>query len=488
MNLDKLKKLWIPGIFVVVTLVGIFLLWPRSIKPPTMHESQVRPPVPRPTISLEEIDGMTVKNRFGTFVFEKRGQDWFMTEPLVGLANPGVFSRVFNRLTDPEFTIVVDRSEKSQSSQKVAGRQAVEVRLTRQGRPGWHFFLGKSSAYTLFREDGSRDVWQIKGALRQLFVRDSMGWMDPRLVQKPVEEVVAVTFLKPDGSVYRHFRREDDHAWKVSMEDSVPKEWSDALLKRSVSRLFALRAQRLLTDAKIPREKSTGGVELDFSDGNKLRLRLYPDSPENVHVVQETRRSDEDQWRKIPHVFEVFSHQASEILLLHPLDLENPLVFASEFSPVQVISGKCEGFSYVLERDSANIFKVKSSSGELVLSQASVEGFFRAIAPGRLRATKMVLADEVPKEYAPHGDSDYVELELLPENEQNRRVIRIVWGKMTPPDVANRHHHYVTVSDRPGIIFQVEEVRIMPLCRTKETWQLKSVDQELVPTRENTVQ
>ncbi|MBU1070379.1 hypothetical protein KJ975_12495 [Myxococcota bacterium] len=476
-------KTWLfPAVMLTGAAIGILLLWPREVKPPTMEEAKVRPVPPVPGAPLEEVDRMDVRNRYGEFSLEKRADGWMMIRPFLARANQTVIKSLFERLGKAEFGIVVSRDVKSQEQEKVAGKLAVEIRLHRGAEPVWHFFLGKSSDFTLFRMADSNDIWQIRGALRQQFVRDSVGWIEPALIVEPQDALRSVRYMKADRSLFAHFRIEKPGAPTLGEGQEHIRSWHPARVKRSLARLFQGRLHLVEADPAKNREAfktEDGGVELEFASGRQVRLTFGVGDGKDTPVRIEEKAPKGEKYQEYPYIAIVHSHMLRETLLKRTLDLEDPVIFSTAAESVEALRGLCDKFSYELERDARKVMVVKSSSQTFALAKSSLEEFFRFLSQGLLTAATVLEPGEVPAEFAVTPKSDHVEFDLLVERKKS--TVRVAWGAMTPLDSFGIRYHYVTVSTRPGLVFRVMEKNILPICRTKTTWQLKAEDPENIP-------
>jgi len=473
----------IPAVLLTGAAVGILVLWPREVKPPTLEEANLRPVPPVPLAPLAEVDRLDVRNRYGEFSLEKRADGWVMTRPFLARANQSLVKNLFERLGKLEFGLVVSRDPKSQEQEKVAGKLAVELRLHRGAQVIWHVFLGKSDDFTLFRASDSLEIWQIRGAVRQQFVRDAVGWIDPQLIAEPVAGLRGIRYLMPDQSQFAHFRLEKPATVTLAEGPEVLKNFHASRVTRSLSRLFSLRLHRVESDpAKIRAALASpfGGVELEFASGKRLRLTIGAGTDADSHVRIEEKAPGAANFQEYVYAAIVHTHMLREMLLLRPLDLEDPLLHSATAEAVFALRGQCEQFTYEIVRDERKKFVVKSSSQEFALANSSIEGFFRFLSDELLTAARVVDPQEVPVEFAVGPGSDFLELEQLVNGKKT--VVRIAWGKMTPVDGAGIRYHHVTVSTRPDLVFQVMEKKIMPICRTKTTWQLSATDPEYLPT------
>ncbi len=485
MKLPSIRTWIFPALLLVGAAVGILVLWPRDVKPPKIDESELRPPPPVPAIPLSGADRLEVRNRHGEFAFEKRADGWTMTRPFTAHANGKLIEGLMERLGKLDFGIVVSRDPKSHELEKVAGKLAVEVRLGKGSEPVWHLFLGKSAEFTLLRVADSAEIWQVRGAVRQQFVRDAVGWMEPELLAEPVDRVRAVRYLRPDGSLFAEFLQEKPGELKAA---DVGLKFHAGRVTRSLARLSQVRLHLIESDPAKMKEllkTSAGGVELGYASGRAQRFRFSAGEGADTAVMIEERSPGAERFQEASHVAIVHSHMLREALLVRPLDLEDPLLYVVKEEAVTDLRGQCEQFTYELVRDERRNFTRKASSQEFALARSSVEGFFRFLSGGLLTAVAVLDPSEVPAGFAPGPSSDFVELDTVVDGK--RETVRVTWGAMTPIDFAGTRYHYVTSSTRPGLVFKVMEKKIMPICRTKLTWQLKAEDAEYLPSRERLV-
>jgi len=486
MKLSAIRSWIVPALLLLGASVGILLLWPRDVKPPRIDESELRPTPPVPAIPLSGADRLEIRNRYGEFAFEKRAEGWTMTKPFTARASDKLLTGLVERLGKLEFGIVASRDPKSHEQEKVAGKQAVEVRLGKGSSVVWHLFLGKSAEFTLLRVDGSPEIWQVRGAVRQQFVRDAVGWMEPELLAEPVDRIRTVRYLRPDGSLFAEFSQEKPGELKAT---DAGRTFHAGRITRSLARLSQLRLHLVEADPVKMKElvkASAGGVEVGFASGRGQRFMFSAGDAADTAVMIEERAAGVDRFQAASHVAIVHTHMLREALLVRPLDLEDPLLYVVKEEAVTALRGQCEKFTYDLVRDERRSFTRKASSEEFALARSSVEGFFRFLSGGLLTAVAVLDSAEVPAGFAPGPSSDFVELDTVVDGK--KETVRITWGAMTPIDFAGTRYHYVTSTTRPGRVFQVMEKKIMPICRTKLTWQLKAEDAEYLPSRERLVQ
>lgn len=481
MKLSALRPWLFPTILLAGAAIGVLVLWPRNVKPPRMDDSELRPALPVPGAPVTEADRFEVRNRHGEFAFERRAEGWTLIRPFTARANHKLLVQLLERLGKLEFGVVVSREPKSHEQEKVAGKLAVEVRLGKGSQPLWHVFLGKSSDFTLFRVADSNEIWQVKGALRQQFVRDSVDWLEPQLMAGPVDQVRAVSYLLPDRSVLARFAFQKPGEPTLA-EGGVVQVFDPSRVTRSLARMSALRLQRIETDPAKMTERMrvlAGGLEVAYASGRAQRFLIGAAEGSDTPILVEERADASGEFRPPQHLSIVHAHLLRGVLFSRPLDLESHLVFASREESVVALRGRCEGFSYELERDERKNFSVKTSSEPFALARSSVEGFFRMFVGDLLTAAAILLPQEVPPGFEATPGSDFVELDTVLDGKKS--TVRITWGKTTDVDASGYRNHFVTVSTRPGVVFRVVDKKIIHLCRTKRTWQLKAQDPENLP-------
>lgn len=480
MKLSSLRPWLFPAILLAGAVVGVLALWPRNVKPPRMDESEMWPAPPVPVAPIAEADRLEVRNRHGEFSLELRAEGWTLVRPFTARANHKLVNQLLERLGKLEFGIVVSRDPKHQEQEKVAGKLAVEVRLFQGSRPLWHVFLGKSSDFTLFRVADSVEIWQVRGALRQQFVRDAAAWLEPQLMTGTVDQVRSVTYLLPEGGVFARFGLEKPGEPTLVKGGDV-KSFDPSRVLRSLTRLSQLRLRRVEADpgkAKELMRVLAGGVEVEYASGRAQRFLLGAAGADTPFLVEE-RENATGEFRESQHLALVQTHLLRGLLLLRPIDLESHLVFAAQEASVVALRGRCEGFTYELERDERKSFSVKTSSEPFALARSSLEGFFRFLGGDLLTAVAVLLPQEVLAGFEVTPESDFVEMDTVRDGKKS--TVRIAWGPMITIDEASFRNHYVTVTTRPGLVFQVVDKKIIPICRTKLTWQLKAQDAENLP-------
>jgi hypothetical protein len=488
MKLSSLRPWLIPTVLLAGAVVGVLVLWPRDVKPPRMDESELRPAPPVPAAPVTEADRFEVRNRHGEFAFERRAEGWTLVRPFTARANHKLLVQLLERLGKLEFGIVVSRDPKNHEQEKVAGKLAVEVRLGKGSQPLWHVFLGKSSDFTLVRVADSAEIWQVRGALRQQFVRDAAAWLDPQLMAEPVDQVRSVSYLLPDRGVLVRFLLEKPGEPTLAEGSSV-KVFDPSRVTGSLARLSQLRLHRVEIDPPKMKERTrvlAGGVEVEYASGRAQRFLLAAAEGADTPILIEERASGSGKFQEAQHLAVVHSHMLRGLLFSRSLDLESHLVFATPEEPVAALRGRCEGFTYELERDGRGVLVAKASSQPFALARSSVEGFFRFLGGDLLTAAAILLPQEVPAGHGVTPESDFVELDMLQDGKKS--TVRIAWGPLTPVDQAGIRYHYVTSSARPNVVFQVMDKKIIPICRTKLTWQLKAEDAEYLPVPGRLVQ
>ncbi len=481
MKLSTLRPWLFPTVLLAGAVVGVLVLWPRNVKPPRMDESELRPAPPVPAAPVTEADRLEVRNRHGEFAFERRAEGWTLIRPFTARANHKLLVQLQERLGKLEFGVVVSREPKSQEQEKVAGKLAVEVRLGKGSQMLWHVFLGKSSDFTLFRVADSNEIWQVKGALRQQFVREAAAWLEPQLMSGPVDQIRAVSYLLPDRSVLARFALQKPGAPTLA-EGGVVRVFDPSRVTRSLARMSALRLQRIETDPAKMKERMrvlAGGLEVEYASGRAQRFLIGAAEGSDTPVLVEERADAAGEFRAPQHLSVVHTHLLRGVLFSRPLDLESHLLFSTPEESVVALRGQCEGFTYELERDERKNFVVKTSSEPFALARSSLEGFFRMFVGDLLTAAAILLPQEVPTGFEATPGSDFVELDTVLDGKKG--TVRLTWGKITAIDASGYRNHFVTVSTRPGVVFQVVEKKIIPICRTKLTWQLKAVDAETLP-------
>lgn len=478
--MQKIKTWLVPLIFIIAGGICIFFLWPKNIQPPTLQQSGIRPPEPAPTEPLEHADGLRVKNRYGEFVFARKNEGWFLVSPFTAKANDKMMMHLIEKMRTFQFGLVVSSASETHARNKVGGKQAVEVEVFREKRSVWHFYLGKSSDYTLFRAEGSNDIWQIRGALRQLFVRDTTAWLRPEVVGKSEKDVTQVAFFQPDGREFARFALEGEAREIKALMLPPNIVWHPLRVKRSLQRLLNLRLSFVQANVSQLNTAVQGTVELVFDDNTALRLTLYTSQDDRVPIRLETRNTANEKFQIVPYVPFVQAHTLRDLLLLDAVDLTDPRVIQTDEASVVAMRGKCGDFTWDFVRDASGSFVVKSSSREFALARSRLDEFFAFLSSGKFEASDVVEPAKVPPDLMPDTKSDFLELDILQENNKKPQTVRIVWGKATPME-SGIWYHYTMVVGRNHIVYKVMDKFIVMSCRDRESWMLQPKDPENTP-------
>jgi hypothetical protein len=290
-----------------------------------------------------------------------------------------------------------------------------------------------------------------------------------------------VAYLLPDRRVLARFRLEKPGEPVLAGGEDV-KVFDPARVTRSLARLHQLRLHRLEADPARMKELTRafiGGVEVEYASGRAQRFLAGETVKADSPLMIEERMAGSGEFREAQFLALVHDHLVSGVLMGRPLDLESHLVFSTPEEPVTSLRGRCAGFTYELVRDERRNFTVKASSESFALARASLEGFFRFLSGGLLTSESLLLPAEVPAGHEVTPESDFSELDVVVDGKKS--TVRIAWGKITPFDSDGSQYHFTTVSTRPGVVFRVPAKKIIPICRTKLTWQLKAEDAEYLP-------
>lgn len=184
----KKTNLILLGVFVILILV--FLLVNVGEK-----KSQ-RASIPDQffTADSAQIDKIIVKkNMDDPVTLQKRGNDWYVTDPVDYPANNDFVFSMLDRAVDLEAAALISSNPEKQSLYQVDST-GTDIQFFQGGTLKEHLIVGKtgSSAMTFMRKADSDDVFSIEGYLVSVFSRRAPDWRDKSITKFDKEELQSV--------------------------------------------------------------------------------------------------------------------------------------------------------------------------------------------------------------------------------------------------------------------------------------------------------
>ena len=132
------------------------------------------------TIDSLSVDKIEIKTPSFSLVLEKRGAEWFITQPINYKADQDFIGQIIHQIKNLEMKSIVSSKPEKQSVFQV-DQSGTQVKLYEKGIEKASFVLGKTAAnYTesYVRKLNSDDVLLVEGTFSYTFNRPVNDWRD----------------------------------------------------------------------------------------------------------------------------------------------------------------------------------------------------------------------------------------------------------------------------------------------------------------------
>ncbi len=199
---------------VLVVLIGLVFLLERD-----PYEAPEKPDFANLIPAREEgsLDKIQVTNNEGSITVEKRGEQYWITEPKEMKANESSLKTAFKTL---EEMAVVDLASKKKDRQKTYGiakgeSDYLEIKAFAKGQEILNFAAGKRSpdykGQFIRLASKPDDVYVTDKAMPWLFKREVKEWRSKTLVELPREEISKLEWTTKEGTMV--LEKGEDQTW-----------------------------------------------------------------------------------------------------------------------------------------------------------------------------------------------------------------------------------------------------------------------------------
>jgi len=216
-------------------------------------------------------------------VFEKRGQNWYSTDPDSFRIDKTLVGQLVGLASNLEVVDLVSTNPQKQIFFQVDTLTGTTLNLLSQGKIVASFVVGKMTTdytHTYVRKRDSDEVWSAKGFISRIIQRRIDQWRDKAILELNPEKIQVIEFNKSKGS----FRlTKADTIWQFS-----PSPYTESLdAKQDEVTDFVERIANLRTDGFA---LLTDIVELDFKKfALQLRVTLDDGSEEILTIAQKSK-------------------------------------------------------------------------------------------------------------------------------------------------------------------------------------------------------
>jgi len=275
------KTFFALAIILALCLIIYFLLVTKEKK--TFAPQKIETFVEIDSGSVDKIELCILKTKL---VLEKKGDNWYTTQPDSFRADKGLVGQLLNLTANLEVEDLISTNPNKQMLFQVDTLTGTILNIIGQGKTMASFVVGKNSPdfmYTYVRNLDSDEVWSAKGLLSRMAGLRIDQWRDKSILELDAGTIQTIEFIRKKGA-YRLSRV--DTIWKVS-----PSPYTEDYDVKEIEVIDLIdRISNLRTDAFASLPDLEG---LDFGKpALTLKLTLDDRSEEILTIVQ---KSEEDK-------------------------------------------------------------------------------------------------------------------------------------------------------------------------------------------------
>ena len=189
------KQTWILVIIAVVLLV-IYLVSQRGTPVKRVADYFVK-------IDSAAVSKVEIKHEDVELTLEKRGDQWWLTEPVEYPANARFGEDLASKLSDLRIENLISQQTEKQEMFEVTDSQGIRVTVYAGGAP-ITIIMGKVSEgfrHTYMRLADSQDINLVKGVYRSYFTRNVRDWRDKTITKYDKEDLTGFVLTYPNKSM-----------------------------------------------------------------------------------------------------------------------------------------------------------------------------------------------------------------------------------------------------------------------------------------------
>jgi hypothetical protein len=240
-------------------------------------------------IDSAAVDKVEIKTPTEFVALEKRGTDWFITQPISYRADQANVGQMIHQMKMLDVKNTISSKPEKHSLFQVDSTGTL-VKVYERGAEKSAFILGKTApSYTEMyaRKANSDDVLLVEGVSSYVFSRPVKEWRDKTILSVPKENIKEVKYQYGDTTFTIAFR---DSLWTIGKEDAR-QSTIDGLL----SSLSNVQADDFIDGPISPAPKITTVVT--YGDA---QLRYSYDKAKSKYLVQSSNSPQwfiQEQWK-----------------------------------------------------------------------------------------------------------------------------------------------------------------------------------------------
>jgi len=247
------------------------------------------------SIDSVSVDKIEIKTPTFSLVLERRGTDWYITQPINYKANQTTVGQIIHQIKNLEVRSTISSKPEKHSVFQV-DQTGTEVKVYEKGIEKASFVLGKmaaSYAESYARKLNSNDVLLIEGAYGYMFSRPEKEWRDKTIFTTPKESIKEVQYQYGDTTFSMTFK---DSTWLIG-KDKARQSVIDGVLS-SLSNLQADDFIDSTLSPKIMAIVTYAGVQIRFSFNKTSNKYTVQSSHSSQWFILEPWRANQILKRK----------------------------------------------------------------------------------------------------------------------------------------------------------------------------------------------
>jgi hypothetical protein len=240
-------------------------------------------------VEREDVGKFTIKSEKGTITCEKRGDDWYLTEPIEDQADRGSVSRVLSSVSNGKAVGFETEKAEDLSAYGLAKPSVTVDVYTGADNQQHSLSIGKLSDRKYYAKDASRDpIFTVNNVFYESVTQDVKSFRDKKVLDFDRSAVTALEIIEPEETVL--CEKDSASTWyvmKAPGPEKVPAK--ESKVNQLLSTLVALRVEEFADDA--PKSLAPYGLEAPWLEiavkgesGELARVSIGDQKGENYYA------------------------------------------------------------------------------------------------------------------------------------------------------------------------------------------------------------
>lgn len=239
---------------------------------------------------VEKVTKVEIKNaEKGSVTLEKRGEKWFVAQPVDYPANPTNVKSLLDNLKEVKTKELIDPSAASYAEYNLDDPKAVHVVAYKGGEKAFDAFFGKTGGRgQMARKAGQDGVYSVSGYSGFYYTREIKNWRDNEIAKFDDAAVTSVDVKNESGE---YVFKKDADLWTGTLKNAKIERFDEAKVKDMLRAVKALNADDFADnkpDADTGLDKPAAVVTIGLKEAPPLKLLVgKASSGENRYLKRE---------------------------------------------------------------------------------------------------------------------------------------------------------------------------------------------------------